>query len=80
MVCKNTKDLVAKVRNTHGYENLEEILGFGLGDMLYKIVDLAEEPILETKSIFDAPLIKCSKCGQTVHKSHKFCCNCGIKF
>jgi len=28
----------------------------------------------------DAPLVECSKCGQTVHKSHKFCCNCGIKF
>ena len=37
------KKLIAKTRNTKGYENLKEILGKELGTLLYKIVDEADK-------------------------------------
>ena len=37
------KELIAKSRNTRGYENLKEILGKELGTLLYKLVDEADK-------------------------------------
>ena len=37
------KELARKIRNTHGYENLEEIMGCGLGEMIYKLVNDASK-------------------------------------
>jgi len=34
--------MITKVRNTHSYENLKEVLGKELGGLLYKIVDEAD--------------------------------------
>lgn len=39
---KDLKSMIKKVRNTHDYENLKEILGKELGGLLYKIVDEAD--------------------------------------
>lgn len=37
------KELIAKIRNTTPFENLNGILGKPLGELLYKLVDKAEE-------------------------------------
>jgi hypothetical protein len=36
-------EVIAKTRNTRGYENLKEVLGKELGTLLYKLVDEAEK-------------------------------------
>lgn len=44
------KQLIRKVRNIKGYENLIEILGHDLGTLLYHIVDAADSEAIEELS------------------------------
>lgn len=37
------KELIAKIRNTSPYENLESLLGKDMGSLLYKLVEESEE-------------------------------------
>lgn len=78
------KKLIAKVRNTHGYENLKEYLGKDLGSLLYQIVDKADEQQVKNLNI---PAVSNSVCNaeanKCVNQRNVIICNsnrkCGFK-
>jgi hypothetical protein len=74
------KTLLADIRNTHDYENLEYRLGDELGNKIYKLLKLCdglpnnEEQALTIPDVSNLLPKYCPQCGEPIKRKHKIYC------